>query len=60
MIPVPERVIHCDIFDFTPTKKYDTIWIDLWGAQPDTREALAERMKQYLNKDGWIGIWYDR
>jgi spermidine synthase len=64
-LPIPETVIHADIFDYVPDKKYDTIYIDLWANHEEgktqnieaTIDETIERLKAYLKPNGWIGKW---
>lgn len=56
------NIIHENIFDFKPTKKYDVIYIDIWNkSHGHTEEAklLINKFKPFLKEKGWIGYWGD-
>ena len=58
MLPIDKdlvRVIHGDIFEYTPEGKYDTIWFDIWNAtSPDNHPEMKKLHRKFarrLNRD---------
>ena len=66
-VPFSEKVIiiQGDVFTYTPTQQYDTIWLDVWTTGKESTELgetahhdnWKERMTQYLKVGGYIEFW---
>jgi len=55
-------VIHSDVFDFTPSLKFDTVWFDIWPTiEPKHLTQIASLKRRfgrwYLKENGWMGAW---
>lgn len=54
-------MIQADAHQFTPTKKYDTIWIDCWNLLTldnlDSMRAMKEKFSKYINPGGYVQCW---
>jgi hypothetical protein len=55
------QIIRDNIFTHVPTRKYDTIYHDIWtdisNDSLKEMEILEEKYKKFLKPSGWIGCW---
>lgn len=62
-LPENFKIIEADIFHYTPEKKFDVIYFDIWSDlsadQFSEMEILEGRFKPFLNEgpENWIGSW---
>ncbi len=55
------EVVHADAFTYKPTKKFDSIWADIWDTpgeeQTTERRKLIGYYRKYKNPGGWMKTW---
>jgi spermidine synthase len=62
-LPLNQKVtiVQGDIFAYTPTQKFDTIYFDIWdnicSDQWENIKKLQNRFKWKLRKGGWMSCW---
>ncbi|MCJ7632849.1 hypothetical protein MUP77_10725 [Candidatus Bathyarchaeota archaeon] len=54
-------IIHGDIFTYTPTQRFDTIYFDIWSNlcsdHWEEMKKLSIKFRSRLNKGGWMSSW---
>ena len=53
------HLIIGDALKWTPKRRYDFIWLDIWLNTPDEDELrpLLKRYRRFLRRGGFIGAW---
>jgi len=56
------KIICADIFEYTPKKKFDTIYFDIWpeicSDNLNEIETLEEKYQPFLKKNGYMNSWF--